>query len=372
MAADSPLSVPRPRAGAPAPSSTPSPAPESSVPRPHTGAPPRPVPARPVPAKAPRPVSYAGCLVQELPAFPSRSALRALTQRELPETDGRPLPESMYQYPTILYTVSALGRWFRTRRPESYVAGELLVYSEGREEADGRVRAEWVVPDVLVAFGVGGHRRHSYVVWQEGKAPEFVLEVASESTWRRDRDEKPGVYAGLGVREYFLYDPVGRWLEPRLQGYGLEGGRYRRLEAERLGGGEWGLRSRELGLWAWAKGAGGELRWGDPETGRELEDYDELHDSRDEEAVARRTAEARLDTAEARAAEEATARRTAETRLGAAEARLGEETAAHRTTRTRLEEEAAARAGAEAQVAELRARLRALQGVRGWPGDGQC
>ena len=333
MAADSPLSVPCPRAGAP----------------------PRPVPPRPVPAKAPRPVSYAGCLVQELPAFPSRSALRALTQRELPETDGRPLPESMYQHPTILYTVSALGRWFRTRRPESYVAGELLVYSEGREEADGRVRAEWVVPDVLVAFGVGGHRRHSYVLWQEGKAPEFVLEVASGSTWRRDRDEKPAVYAGLGVREYFLYDPVGRWLEPRLQGYGLVGGRYRRLEAERLGGGEWGLRSRELGLWAWAKGPGGELRWSDPETGRELEDYDELHDSRDGEAAARRAAEARLGeeavarrTAEARAAEEATARRTAE-------ARLGEEAVAHRTIRTRLEEEVAAR---EARIAELEARLR--------------
>ena len=303
MAADSPLSVPRPHAG---------------------------VPPRPVSAKAPRPVSYAGRLVQELPAFPSRAALRALTQRELPETDGRPLPESMYQHPTIHYTVSALGRWFRTRRPEAYVAGELLVYSEGREEADGRVRAEWVVPDVLVAFGVGGHRRHSYVLWQEGKAPEFVLEVASGSTWRRDRDEKPGVYAGLGVREYFLYDPVGRWLEPRLQGYGLVGGRYRRLAAERLGGGEWGLRSRELGLWAWAKGAGGELRWGDPETGRELEDYDELHDSRDAEVASRR----------------------------AAEARLGEE--------------ASARRAAEAQVAELRARLRELRGGRGRPGDGQC
>ena len=335
MAADSPLSVPRPHAG---------------------------VPPRPVSAKAPRPVSYAGRLVQELPAFPSRAALRALTQRELPETDGRPLPESMYQHPTIHYTVSALGRWFRTRRPEAYVAGELLVYSEGREEADGRVRAEWVVPDVLVAFGVGGHRRHSYVLWQEGKAPEFVLEVASGSTWRRDRDEKPGVYAGLGVREYFLYDPVGRWLEPRLQGYGLVGGRYRRLGAERLGGGEWGLRSRELGLWAWAKGPGGELRWGDPETGRELEDYDELHDSRDaaegraaEEAAARRAAEARV-------GEEATARRMAEARLGeeatarrTAEARLGEEATAHRTTRARLEEEVAAR---EARIAELEARLR--------------
>ena len=348
MAADSPLSVPHP-----APTKAPHPA----------------------PTKAPRPVSYAEYFVRDLPPFPSRAALRALTDRELPSEDAQPIPESMFQHPTIYYTVGALERWFATRRPGTCVAGELVVYSEGRAEADGRVRANAVVPDVLVAFAVGEHRRHSYVLWQEGKAPEFVLEVASVSTWRRDRDEKPAVYAGLGVREYFLYDPVGRWLEPRVQGYELVRGRYRRLRGQRLEDGSWGVRSRVLGLWAQAKGPEGELRWRDPDTGRELEYFNEVHDSRDaeaaarrEEAAARRTAESRAQEAEARAEEEATARRAAEARAEEQATARREEATARREAEVRAEEQTAARAGAEAQVAALRARLRELEDGR--PEDG--
>ena len=60
-----------------------------------------------------------------------------------------------------------------------------------------------------VRCGAVLHRRRSYAIWREGKPPEFVMEIASASTWRRDRDEKPAIYESLGVREYFLYDPVG-------------------------------------------------------------------------------------------------------------------------------------------------------------------
>ena len=159
------------------------------------------------------------------------------------------------------------------------------------------------------------------------------------------------------MREYFLYDPQGRWLEPRVQGWALGRGRSRRLREEPLGGGRWGVRSPVLGLWAWAKGPGGELRWRDPDTGRDLEDYDEIHDSRDKEAEARRTAEARAEV-------EATARQAAEVRAEeeaairhATEVRAEEEAAARR-------EEAAARVGAEARVAELEALVRELRHER--------
>ncbi|MDE0459925.1 MAG: Uma2 family endonuclease [Chromatiales bacterium] len=258
----------------------------------------RPARAGPAPAKAHRPVSFAECLVQELPKLPSLAALRALTDRELPSTDGIPMPESMVQGPHLRYTVEALRWWFATRRPGTCVAGDVLVYAEGVVEADGGVRARSIAPDVLVSFGVGERLRDSYVMWREGKAPDFVLEIASESTWRRDRDEKPGRYAALGVGEYFLYDPEGGRLEPRLQGYVLEEGAYRRLPGERLGNGAWGVRSPVLGLSGWLRGPRGELRWRDPDTGRDLEDY--------AEAQAGRAA------AEARAAGEAVTRRAAE------------------------------------------------------------
>ena len=237
--------------------------------------------AKPAIAETTRPVSFAGLFVQDLPKLPSLAALRALTDHELPSTDGLPMPESMVQGPPLRYTVSALDWVFKARRPGTCVAGDLLVYSEGRPDADGRVRPETIAPDVLVAFGVGERLRDSYVMWQEDKAPDFVLEIASDSTWRRDRDEKPGRYARLGVGEYFLYDPEGGRLEPRLQGHVLRGGRYRRLRAERLGNGEWGVCSPVLGLCAWLRGTRQELRWYDPVTGRDLEDYDEVQSSRD-------------------------------------------------------------------------------------------
>jgi hypothetical protein len=52
------------------------------------------------------------------------------------------------------------------------------------------------------------------------------------------------VYAQMGVAEYFLYDPLGDWLDPPLQGYRLEGGQYLRLEADKDGG----ITSQRLGL----------------------------------------------------------------------------------------------------------------------------
>ena len=71
----------------------------------------------------------------------------------------------------------------------------------------------------------------SYKVWEEGKGPDFVLEVASPNTWKEDVERKPGVYAGLGVSEYFLFDPRAEYLTPRLRGYRLVDGAYERLRA---------------------------------------------------------------------------------------------------------------------------------------------
>ncbi len=33
------------------------------------------------------------------------------------------------------------------------------------------------------------------------------FEILSEETWRKDVEEKPDLYARLGVHEYFAYDP---------------------------------------------------------------------------------------------------------------------------------------------------------------------
>ena len=125
--------------------------------------------------EAPGTPSIAGLrtlMVQDMPKLPSLAALHALTDRDLPSTDGLPMPESMAQLKPMGYTVGAVGRFLRRRRSDVCVAGDLLVYDEGRPDADGRVSPVWIAPDVLVVFGVEDRARDSYVIWQEGKSPE--------------------------------------------------------------------------------------------------------------------------------------------------------------------------------------------------------
>ena len=259
--------------------------------------------SRPLAAEAPEaaavPAGLDKLLVQDLPELPSLAALLALTDRDLPSSDGLPM-ESDQQYDTMTYTVDALRQRFR-RRPDVYVMGDVLVYDTGRPDAEGPVSPVWIGPDVLVAFGVENRKRRSYVIWQEGKPPDFVMEIASPSTSKRDREEKPRVYASLGVAEYFLFDPVGGLLEPRLQGRVLCDGAYRPLSSASLPNGEWGVYSEVLGLWAYPRGAEQELRWHDPATGKDLESFLEVHDARDVAEACARATEARAEAAEARA-----------------------------------------------------------------------
>ena len=139
--------------------------------------------------------------------------------------------------------------------------------------------------------------------------------MASPNTWREDVGPKREVYAQLGVREYFLYDPTGEHLAPRLQGYGLVDGVYERMSAVESLDRTLTMSSEVMGLELRAK-AGGEMRFHDPATGEDLLSHGEVHAALREEAAARRAAELRSER-------EAAARRAAEVRVAELEARLG-------------------------------------------------
>ena len=242
---------------------------------------------------------------------------------EYPSGDGKPMAENDAQLAAILYGIGALRVYYRDRT-DIYVSGDLLMYYE---EGNPRVS---VAPDVFVVFGVEARMRMHYLVWEEGKAPDFVLEVASESTWREDLGWKRDLYARLGVKEYWQYDPTGEYLSPVLQGLRLAGDAYVRQLAVASPDGALTLTSETLGLELRAQG--GEMRFRDPATGQALLSHGELAAAlRDEsaarqaEAAAHREAESRADVAAVRAGRQAetNALRAAEARIAELEELLG-------------------------------------------------
>ena len=194
-----------------------------------------------------------------------------------PSSDGKPMAENMWQGEAIITTAGDL----KVARPDALVAADILVYPQRGNPRKSRA------PDVLVALGVGTHKRMSYFVWREGKPPDWVLEVASHSTKEKDLGEKRDDYAAMGVPEYWLFDPIGGQFNgmPRLQGLKLVDGVYRPIAA-RVVGGKKVIRSEVLGLDV--RRDGELLRFRDPKTGQDIR-----HQAESEARVAELEAELR-------------------------------------------------------------------------------
>jgi hypothetical protein len=202
----------------------------------------------------------------------------------------------------------------RMAGPHVSVAAELRIY---RDTAAVAARA-YREPDLLVALDRPDEQRLIYLLSDEGKAPDFVLEVLSDTTYRNDLGEKRRWYRGIGVREYVVVDLEGQYAgERRLQRWRLADEEQESdapaevgLEGETIAGEvlPYGLKVRE-----------GWVRLVDPATGEELPLLREQLAQGRQEAELRRAAQAqaleeleRRLAAEARAAAEATARLAAE------------------------------------------------------------
>ena len=166
-------------------------------------------------------------------------------------------------------------------------------------------------PDLLVSFDASPEdykASNGYIVSEQGKPPDFVLEVASPSTAQRDLNEKRDFYESIGVLEYWLFDATGEYYRTRLAGFRLADGAYVPIDVADLPGGD--LQGYSAALNLNLRSAGEELEFCDPETGRRITTIE------DERARAD-AAENRADAAENRAD-------AAENRADAAEARVRE------------------------------------------------
>ena len=236
-----------------------------------------------------------------------------------PCSDGKPMADNMWQADAIMHATGDL----RAALPTALVAADILMYPEEGNNTNP------IAPDVLVALGLGTRKRSSYFVWAEGKPPDWVLEVASPSTQKKDRDRKRRRYAVMGVPEYWMFDPKGDAYPrgtPRLQGLKLVNDEYVPLPSRLADGGRM-IRSEALGLDVRVDGE--LLRFRDAATGRDIPHRSDVAAAAERaeaqakrEAAQRKAAEAKAEREAARAIREASARSSAEARVAQLEAAL--------------------------------------------------
>ena len=197
---------------------------------------------------------------------------------EYPTSDGQPMAETTLHRKVMTDLIEGLERRFQ-EAPNVWVGGNLFVYFER-----GNPRAV-VAPDVVLVKGVPKWDRPIYKLWEEGEPPTFVVEVTSDKTRDEDLNDKKGKYLRMGVEEYFLFDPYGDYMDPRLQGYRLERGLYVSIAPEPDGA----MSSRTTGLRLEPEGL--KLRLVDPATGERLLWSEEKDQALEVERAARLAAE---------------------------------------------------------------------------------
>ena len=260
-------------------------------------------------------------------------------------------PDEMSSYRQLAHRGGPYLLDWHFANPDTTLIGAELYISPGPFSNVKGLRA----PDLLIAFNVDPeayHRSNAYVISEQGKPPDFVLEVASPSTGRVDVRDKPADYAALGIPEYWRFDETGASHGARLAGDRLVGNRYEPIEIVALPDGSLEGYSEVLELYLrWERG---QLQWHDPETGRAIMNLTEMQRIAEEERQGRLAErQARLE-AEQHGEAERQARLKAEQR-GEAErqARLEAE--------RRGEAERQARLEAEQQVRALKAKLRRFE-----------
>ena len=223
------------------------------------------------------------------------------------------MPDNPLQTNAIVELRANLKQHF-LHRSDVVVEGDMfLYYAEGQEDARrvrGKRVGKFVAPDVIVVLDHDLGDRGTYKLWEEGKPPDYAMEVISASSEVRNRETKRSLYERIGVREYFLYQPDARQPGPRLVGYELGESGYRRLRpAVGLPG---AVRSAVLGVSLRPEGAF--LRERGVRSGTDSIRAGEVIDAKEE--AARRAVEHKAEG-------EAAARKATEARLAAIEAMLG-------------------------------------------------
>ena len=259
----------------------------------------------------------------------ARTITNAWVNRTLPdifyeEPDGPPGAEDgMQQELSIDIIKSSLWERYRDRA-DVFVSNAVFICYD---VTNGNARVQ---PDLFIAFGVDAatirENLPNFWIWETGKVPDFVMEVASPSTAANDLGRKRDLYARLGVTEYWRFDPTGGDLYGQpLAGERLIEGRYVAFDLDRRPDGSHLSHSPLLNVDFYWDEAGFDVL--DPATGKTIhplevavEALQSAVEARQSMEIERNEARSLAEQSEARAEQSEARANQAETRAEQAEA----------------------------------------------------
>jgi len=167
---------------------------------------------------------------------PPANLLTLPNQDQLPCDDGEPMETQRHKMQMDLL-IEGLDSWLEERE-DGYVGGNMFIYFSQAQIKNQDFKG----PDFFAVTGVSKKERKSWVVWEEEKAPDVVIELLSESTANHDKTQKKQIYQDkMRVSEYFWYDPFN---PEDFAGFNLINGSYQPLALNKKG---W-YASQSLGL----------------------------------------------------------------------------------------------------------------------------
>jgi Uma2 family endonuclease len=147
------------------------------------------------------------------------------TQKDLPSDDGNNMETQRHKMQMDIL-IETLYPWLE-ERPDGYVGGNMFLYFSMEQVRN----QDFQGPDFFVALDVPKGERLSWVVWEEGKAPNVIVELLSPSTAAKDKLVKKLTYQNqVRVPEYFWFDPFS---PDDLAGFRLDQGVYQPLPPDR-------------------------------------------------------------------------------------------------------------------------------------------
>jgi len=139
-----------------------------------------------------------------------------------------PEMESSLHYVQLSLLVACL-EWLWRDKNDFFIGANLTVYYSEQQLRNRDFRG----PDFFLIGNTQKRPRRSWVVWQEdGKYPDIIIELLSESTAKVDRNEKKILYQNrFRTPEYFWFDPE----DLEFAGFRLIGQEYQAIVANESG-----------------------------------------------------------------------------------------------------------------------------------------